>query len=648
MYFKQKFKPDWNGIGLQEAYRWSTPYYLQYPANQKFFSFVYNQMHKAAKMVDPDFTELKAKPQIVFAFIPNIPHAFRAPANIGLSIFTAADAHRSIRLSSFLPQLVLTATDLQKTILNFSNQFIDTFLLYQFLLKNKEIADDLNFYRFISASTVDPKKVVTVHKLMEIALHYCDIYPFEKMKISRRKRSVFSVMADQRQKYLTALEGKESLEDYMEIGVIWLEELKGLYQESKQLVQLRDGKEREIKLIEKHEDNEDMEDFVEVLSHCIEDKSVSVQQDFPFAVNPEEDGDLPMLGSTQSDAYDVAKSLINQNEAKDLIDALLDATEGREKSKFDPAQLNPFAPTKYEGEMLSGGEEIQLTINGNELRGVTFDHLLPISKDMADIYQLIESSKPLERKLKKLIFKGSSRISKKYLTRSGPGLDSGKMVLYQISDYIFQRSKSILYPSTTKPLVTIIVDASGSMRIAIELVKIILVAFLNTLKLLKTDLLVATYGNDGKSRIDYLYNEGVTSKNKDEAISRLVNATTYGGQEDSLALTSILLNARRRYGKSKKNYILFLTDEGFCKSFPQMTGDATIEVIETLKECRKSWFDSCHITLFSFSSPNHSRLEQVVDNQVYLPKDDSDDSILQTADKLGTYVLDLLLNQKTP
>ncbi len=628
--YAETLKQDWKGLSAMDAFRPGLPFYYRDHANRLFYQLCTVKMETSAHFVDPSFTELRVKPQVVFAYLRDIPHTFRLAGNLGLSIFCVADEHRKQRLN--LSDITQRVTDPDKVaLMKLIEDPLDKWILSEHLCTSDDLRNDVINYRYVSASLVSPLEQVTAADVIKTAFFYSELLPFDRVLNSRQKIHLYDL----------AVQIKQKIKSYRDEGDLD----QNIHITRNLMCEWLDSSEADLffDIPDLNADGKGTPGNGHESSGLAPSKGEVLVQ---HSLNPnlsfsDVEVDLPMIGINQEKAHENATQILDQNQVEEMLKAVMEATETYDDlTNTLKGKVDPFKATQFEGEVIPG-QEIKMTIGGTIYSGFVNESLTPICQDLVEIERLIGRSTPLVDKMKKLVFKRQTPSGTRKLSQSGSGFHKNRMILYPVSNIIYSKRKIMLRMTVSRVLVILILDASGSMRSALEITKIFSISLTEVVRGLNCEFIAAAYGDVGSDiKVNYLSNRNMHNSNHDETIARIAGSKIMSEQSDSLCLASILHHASLRHHHLPL-FVLHLTDEGFGKS-THAPCSAQDEVIDVYRQCREQWFANAHFTLVSFRGSGTTGLQEYVDEVIHFPRVATEDNINTSAERLGEYVTHLI------
>ncbi|NND08638.1 MAG: VWA domain-containing protein [Saprospiraceae bacterium] len=624
---KRRF--PWYGTAMEDGFRTDVPYSVMIAGRRMFVQKTRAKMDAArqrmriARTIDH---MAASNPQTLF-FYQQVPPSLTADANIGLSLFL--EAKRSWTLSS---REICGRMGEGYHYLDPFFKVFDKFLLFHWLTADSSISEELETYRCVSASTLEIEQIVTLDKLWLAALFYSDLklWKHQADELISIKRNFFEVAEKLKKRYLSAASVFSSLQTYRLAASRFVDAC---------CEELLD------RAVMRHEGYFPIEEVIyEDLESTDNDchKVIMLEQGGLMSSNNQQaSSDLPIIGTDMNTAKQTAKDLFDQKAIADLMKAIeesIDHTSEREAPRVDLLEIEPFQATSMTLEM---EEVVQLEVSfGDEkVSGAVVERLVPPTGDVFRIEKMKVHTEVVARSLSSVLYEHEVSDLSWKRSESGIRLNAKMLPLFRTESLIFEHRVPFREKRFDgKPVLQILYDGSGSMGgDRFEMAKLLTATFIRFGQMRGLNIEAAVYGSRGVDHLDFLHDR--TSKpTLEETFDRIISSQIYGGQRDALAIGSLLKGTLRKY-RCRSSHLIFITDEGFCQSFPGSRFCSPLEeVTEMIKKGYNDWFnDHFEVTLVSFRPEGTSTLRGIVDHIIYVEPNELSD-LMGLATKIGSYV----------
>ncbi len=619
---------EWWGSSPADAFRPNLSYHSLQLASRK-------KLYDLCSEAQMDVCEYFGSAQILVQ--PQIAHFCILPANlaalscIGLTAFLEAKSHMRTQrglLETFNADFISNAGDVVQTnlsaetlkkIATMVGRQIDNRLLLNLLVHNLGI-EAVEMYRAITSGLYDFRRIYSIEQMLSCQLLYGDL---QQAMLVELGESIWSDLVETNRYYIKQM----ALADDHELLFIAKEWHVKLTIEIAKKIQIDP-----ISDAPSDRARSDQPEMVSVgdVSAVIENVDVKFG---PSSTLYFED-DMAILAGQMDES--LLKELTQLSESiKKATDDLGYFEEAKSHEILEQILRDPWAKTPIEATPRTGSE-VELNLDGHQLRGLVYDQALPISQHLESIADLKIKSIPLLKQLNRMLLVSPEEKYKMVRSRYGGDFDSKVLPIYQVTENIYGTQK--LYHTPNKrghSFVVLAADTSSSNSDKqIECLKLLCTAWIGASKNRrgKTEFLAASYdsgpveGGGHETIVRWIYSHQITEdRSWDHSIARVDAIKKNGGNADVKSWARIMAEAknisltRSRLRKSKI-YLVIISDCAFNKSFGDSPLPAVEEVTKYLSYLKMEEFvDRLHITVVDLGNNASASVKEVCDIHMALP-----------------------------
>lgn len=702
---RRRSKEDWAGVNPGNAFKSDLSYYVRMPAQALFYRMARDIQTVAARQagqsVGRDF-QPKTKPQLAPCYT-TYPPPLAAYAALGLTGFLefkvwASRQALTLRLKSFIQLPDWSQLDqkaFQKT-LQIVAETVQNRLLLEELSKTPKMVPVEN-YRLFCASQ-HSTSFSSVPDIIKYVVLSGDVLPnWEKMELHPMTRAILVDLEEASRPFLSRLPRTQHAKA-MELGVAWVEALiralaKYLPPRTeeptppKERPQNKDrppsrftnsppqappptdiaplGGSRPPSLFDPVGAKEQIASALTAPqpTPANAEKGSGPGQDSPDPSPPATLAEFAAAFEELMEANEVTETLKDPNiplqdpalrkildEFSATVSRAVAQTKGWEDMRSDIVEnmirKAAFAPGPIEG-LPTDGHEVRVKCGDEYYAGQLHDRAVGPSGDSRAYDALMAESKPIARKMKRLIYPNQEIVSEPERFMTTGQLDSSRLALAEFSSAVFKRyRRHQVTDKRGRPVILIINDGSGSVRAdQMRLMKVLSMAWLQSSLKSRVRVLAGMY-HQGQAQkgvsahiVEWLYHPEKTPAISPKDALRSIAAMPEkgsGGQADALSF-QFMVDEARKFARGKSVYVILIADCQWCNSFQQKKLTAAQEVRSYFESAYKEMKDKLHVTLIGLDARVPEDYADILDKVIAVSQEELKD-YAAIADKIGTYV----------